>query len=371
MKVLERVVLFTNPMPHLRSRHGYFPGVAALPDGTLLALFSMGEAFESADSTTVAARSDDGGKSWVLEGPIRERTTTDLPVSDYMKPTVLADGRVMAMGYQFDRRDPERAIGNPATGGVLPGDVIASFSSDRGKTWTPSRVVPAGYPELIEVSGPCLQLRSGELLAGGALFKRWDGTMPSGQKGVLLRSRDAGRSWSDDGVYFDTPGHVVSPFESRFCEMQDGRIVALVWAYDQAKGVTLGNQVTVSRDGGRSWSAPQQTGIVAQSSSLIWLGGERLLTIHSHRSPPVGLVVRLVDVSDDRWRVVKESSIWTGHGSDDFRSLADLALSVRFGQPSLVPLPDGVILAVHWSIEEGQGMIRTHRLSIDLEGAGW
>jgi hypothetical protein len=41
-----------------------------------------------------------------------------------------------------------------------------------------------------------------------------------------------------------------------------------------------------------------------------------------------------------------------------------MASALRFGQPSLVALPDGQFLAVHWSIEEGQGLIRTHRFSL-------
>jgi len=362
LEVTERCVLYKNPKPQFRSRNGYFPGVALLPDGALLALFTMGEAFESADGTTVVSRSADNGKSWGLQGPICSRSTAGYPVSDTMKPTALADGRVIAMGYRFDRRDPEKGIGNPETNGVLPGDLIISFSMDRGMNWTVPQVVSSRYPELVEVSGPCLQLRNGDLLAGGALLKRWDGTIPSGQRGVLLRSCDAGRTWDDGGIYFDTPGHAVSPFESRFCEMQDGRLVALVWACDQDKGETLGNHVTVSRDNGRTWTAPQDTGVPAQSSHLIWLGGDRLLTIHAHRGKVSGLVVRLVSFSDDRWQVLDESTIWAGCRSDDFTGLGDCSAAIRLGQPSLVALPDGDLLAVHWSIEDGQGMIRTHRL---------
>jgi sialidase-1 len=102
-------------------------------------------------------------------------------------------------------------------------------------------------------------------------------------------------------------------------------------------------------------------GVAAQSSSLLWLGGERLLTIHAHRSAPEGLYVRVVDFTGDRWNVLEEACIWSGRGAGEYSGLSGMASALRFGQPSLVALPDGAYLAVHWSIEEGQGMIRAHR----------
>ncbi len=363
MKIVERVILYANPIPHLRSRHGYFPGVAVLPGGDLLALFSQGEAFESADSTTVVSRSVDGGRTWEFQGPICPRQPGHWD-SDYMKPTVLPNGQVLAMGYRFHREAPEQPLVNAATNGIRPGEVIKSFSSDGGRTWSRPVAVPVPFREVMEASGPALALRQGDLLTGGGLFMPWDGQLGDGQRGVLLRSRDGGREWNPDAVYFDTPGHALTPFESRFCEMQDGRVVALVWAFDQAAGVSQGNRIVVSHDNGLTWSEPLDIGLAAQSSGLLWLGGDRLLTIHAHRSPPEGLYVRVVDLAGDRWRVLEEDCIWNGQGAGDYKGLSGMAKALRFGQPSLVPLPDGQFLAVHWSIEEGQGLIRTHRFQM-------
>ena len=38
--------------------------------------------------------------------------------------------------------------------------------------------------------------------------------------------------------------------------------------------------------------------------------------------------------------------------------------SLRFGQASLLPLQDGTILAAYWTIEDGQGRVRGHRLKV-------
>ena len=40
--------------------------------------------------------------------------------------------------------------------------------------------------------------------------------------------------------------------------------------------------------------------------------------------------------------------------------------NLRFGQASLLRLDNDEVLATHWAIEEGQGRIRTHRLSVQV-----
>ena len=49
ISVVDTGILFENDLPHLRSRHGYFPGVVKISDGILMAAYVAGEAFESVD----------------------------------------------------------------------------------------------------------------------------------------------------------------------------------------------------------------------------------------------------------------------------------------------------------------------------------
>ena len=124
----------------------------------------------------------------------------------------------------------------------------------------------------------------------------------------MLRSPDQGRTWSDDELFYSWRN--ITPYEARICEMQPGRLVVILWAYDAATDRNLPNQVTFSTDNGRSWSEPENTGHMAQSSSLVWLGGDFLASIHAHRGSDPGLYVRLVDFSKNRWKVVEERVIW-------------------------------------------------------------
>lgn len=364
--VIDHHVVYDNPSPHIRSRHGYFPGLVRLPSGDLLALFAMGEAMDAANLTTMVSRSRDQGRTWELEGPLHEKDAAHRFDADNMKPTALSDGTIIATGYRFHRSDPDAPIVNPETDGLREGDNLVSFSHDEGHTWSRPRVIPRTRPELVEASGPSIQLRDGTILAAGSLFPMWDGTHPSGHIGVLLRSRDMGETWNDQTVFFRDPEERFMPSEPRLCEMQDGRIVSLCWTTDHLARENLANHVTVSHDGGVSWSEAIDTGIPAQASNLMHLGGDRLLTIHCHREGEVGLFVRIVDFANDEWRTVEECDIWDNAVSSEVASYAEMALKLKFGQASLLRLDNGDILGTHWAVEDGQGRILTHRLRVRL-----
>ena len=72
MRSLGTGLIYENPLPQLRSRQSFFPSLCELADGTLAAVFAVGEAFESVDSTSCISFSRDRGKTWT---PPRRRRT--------------------------------------------------------------------------------------------------------------------------------------------------------------------------------------------------------------------------------------------------------------------------------------------------------
>ena len=285
-------------------------------------------------------------------------------VSETMKPTLLKNGQLIAIGYRYDRSNPDLPIGNPETGGLLPGKDVVSFSIDSGLTWSIPAVIETGCLELLEVSGPCLELESGELLALGTPFKCWDGSNPTGQCGFLLRSKDGGKIWDCSTKFFDLQG-LVTPWESRLCQMPDGCFVAISWCYDLKKDQSLSNHVVFSHDNGYTWSKPLDTGIMAQASNMLAIGDNKLLAIHAHRSGQIGLAVRLVDIHDDKWMVLAEEFIWgNAKNANSSGNIIEQFANLKFGQPSLLRLSNDEILATFWCIEDGIGKIKTIRLHL-------
>ena len=367
IEYLREIVVYDNPIPLVVSRHAYFPGLVQLPSGELLAMIAIGTAFESADMTTYISRSSDRGETWRLQGPLYDKSTDPIPTSDYLKPLFLQDGSMLAMGYRFHRLDPEQGISIADTKGILPGDDVVSFSSDDGKSWTIPEVVPHSTPELLEIPHNPIQLRSGDIVASAGVFVLEDGTNPSGQFGVLMRSTDGGRTWSDNTHFFESPSKTICAYESNVCQMQDGRLVTITWALEPSAAKDHPNQVNVSHDDGFTWSDPIDTGHRAQSSTLLALEGELLMSIHCHRGEEPGVFVRIIDFTRDRWRVIAEKNIWGGFIGQQVRKGQDfheMMKNIRFGQPSLIKLDNDDILAVHWAVVNGQGRILAHRLRI-------
>lgn len=359
IQVLGHVTVYENPIPLYRSRHGYFPGIVKTQDGELVALFSIGEAFESNDHHVCVSRSKDSGRTWEFQGPLHPDSPRG---TGMMKPTVLSDGRLIAIGYAFYRDDPDTFL-NPETGGLPPGKNLISFSEDNGRTWSLPRAMQLSRPEILEVSGPCIQLHNGELLAVGTPMTQWDGTRPSGHVGVALRSSDNGQSWNDKTLYFQHPS--ISPLEARLCQLSDGRVVAIVWALDEKNGRCLNNYVTVSHDDGHTWTEPLDTRVDAQASNIHPLRDGMLLSIHAHReSEPTGVVVRLIDFSRNRWKPLAETTVWDQALAAKVTGFRDMGQKVKFGQPALLQLGQDEYLAYHWAVEGGQGKILGHRIRV-------
>lgn len=365
IEILQENIIYENPRPHVHSRHGFFPGLVQLHSGDLLALFIIAEAFEAPDGTTMISRSKDLGETWTLEGPLYDKRQIPIVTTDTLKPAVLRSGKLIATGYRFHRRDTEEGIGIDSTGGIQPGDNLVSFSDDEGQTWSTPQIIQRSYPELLEISGPCVELCPGELIASAAPYKMPDGSNPSGPTGVILRSLDGGRTWDDNLRFFEDNGRRIAPLESRLCRMAGDRLACLAWAYDYDSDRHLPNHIVYSSDGGRSWTPPLDTGLHAQASNLIWVADEIVLSIHAHRSNGNGIFIRLVDTALDGWRVMEEQPLWSDTDAlTQDRRMTQMFQALRFGQPSLLKLHNGDILATYWKIEDGQGRIKSHRLRL-------
>ena len=79
----------------------------------------------------------------------------------------------------------------------------------------------------------------------------------------------------------------------------------------------------------------------------------------------LGLTVRIVELSGIRWTTISECNVWRGASPGWVANDSAMAKSVKFGQPSLLRLDSGKILATHWAVQDGQERIRTHRRRVE------
>jgi hypothetical protein len=372
--VLGTGLIYRNPKPHVHSIHAYFPSVVSLENGELLCTLVLGEAFEAPNCHTHVARSRDGGVTWQLEGPIyagtRERLT-----SDAARLTALPGGKVVAFMVRADRSDhPDEGLTNSETLGFVRAETLLLWSSDFGRTWSqPQVLIPPLIGPSFELCCPIVPLTDGRWLLPTSTWRGWDGDCPNGMKMVAFISHDQGQSWP---AYLDVmvdPEQRIIYWESKIVELPDedprrgALLLAVAWAYDQAAGKDLPNQYALSRDAGRSWTAPRSTGLLGQTLTPHVLDDGRVLCVYRRTDRP-GLWANLSRLAGDEWVNEGSQPLW-GAGAQGLTgtsaSMVENFQVLRFGAPSITRLQDSTIFVAFWCYEECVSVIRWFKLKVE------
>ena len=357
MQVLNRSIIYENPMPQLRSRQSVFPYLCEREDGAILAAHCVGEAFESIDLATCLSVSRDGGFTFTYEGPLFSQGQGWGNYSESCKISRLGGSRLAAFGYAYDRSDSSLPIGNPETGGLLDDVVFLSQSEDNGRSWSPWQQIDCRWGPHAEASAPLSVLADGSWASPITGFADWQGKYTSRNCGRLLRSSDRGKTWNDDVVCMAFENDEVTCFEQRLCQLASGKLVCIGWNENLRSGERLPNHYTVSTDGGKSFSSPRSTGIRGQASSICAIGGEKLLALHALRrdTERPGIYAYVVDLGRNLWDIEDELIIMEPAAPIvQDKNMAEIFSFLKFGQPGAILLKNGKILACHWRQEHGQ-----------------
>ena len=324
---------------------GIFPGVALNGDGSLCMLLVSGSDFESPDQETLALRGDASGMHWEVTGRLDAGTLGDR-MTVYAKPTVLPDGTVVALGYGFERPDASTLSDYAeAHGRFPPVHNLVWRSTDGGATYGPPCAMRHGY-DGIEFSGPALALADGTLLAFGPPFR----LTPKDQKGICFASRDGGRTWREQGVYFN--GDTIAPWESRGRRLPDGRLAVVFWAFDLAAQKHLTNRLAVSSDGGAAWKL-LDTQLPGQASKLAdcgWDDGALGLLQARREGELPGLYLTRIKIGENGVSAGETCELWSARSQAAPGASAEPFRSLKFGQPALHRLADGSLLLVFWRL---------------------
>jgi len=361
-------LIYRNPKPHVRSVHAYFPSVAVLPGGEMLATVVLGEAFEAVDLRTNLFRSVDQGETWRHEGPLNGGMPGQL-TSDCARLTALPDGGLAVFMIRHDRTGhSEDGLTNPDTLGFVPTELLLLRSQDRGRSWTgPDSVTGPLVGPSFEMCCPITVLRDGRWLIPTQTWPGWDGDCPDGIRMIALVSHDQGHTWPEYlDVMRETQHRAVYFWESKIVELADGRLLATAWAYDDVSKTDRPNQYAISTDGGKSWSVPASTGLLGQTLTPLVLDDDRILCVYRRMDQP-GLWANLARLEGDRWVNVGDAPLWGQQAAGLTATTENMAHNfnvLRFGAPCVTHLVDGTVFVAFWCYEDCVSVIRWFKLDI-------
>jgi sialidase-1 len=188
-------IIYRNPKPHVVSRHAYFPSVAVLDNGHIVASMAIGEAFEAINLNTYVSKSEDMGETWSEPVPLIQPDKNKISTY-FSRISLIQDGTILANVVESHRDDhPEEGLANPENIGMVPTDLLVVRSEDNGNSWkAPESVKPPLTGPSFEQCCPIIPLRDGRLLWPTSTWRGWDGYCPEGMKMVALISYDKGKN---------------------------------------------------------------------------------------------------------------------------------------------------------------------------------
>ncbi len=271
------------------------------------------------------ARSRDGGRTWRMEVPpalqppprpeVRARTGEPLrlpPLAPLHAP--------------LDFTEPDLALTFRAAHGTAGAWLFAS--RDRGRTWSGPHPVPAFDTPGLDPRTDYIVLGRRELVAFVTALK----TNRKEGRPMAIRTRDGGRTWERLGwIGPETDGFRIMPTT---VALGGDRLFTVIRRRDDTRHHLEGYRST---DGGTTW-AP--TGIVAADTgrgnpaSLVRLRDGRLCCLYGFRAEPFGMRVTL---SGDG------GTTWTAP-----RALRAGASDWDLGYPRTVVRPDGRLVSVYY-----------------------
>lgn len=358
MKIIERGILNCGE-PGTRRAISTFPTVRVLPDGTLLGSYRVGTTKDSDDETVELRRSEDGGRTW--SEPVTPFASVvngrrgSLKVG-YITP--LGGDRLLASSLWVDREAyPGKPLFNDKTEGCLPMEVVFADSHDLGGTWSPWRVLPLprgfGPPSL---TSPVLRLADGRLAVSIETNKDYEDTSRWLQRVVYCYSNDQGKTWGAPVTVCQDPTARIFNWDQRAGVAPDGTLVTFTWTYDRDETRYLNIHRRLSRDGGGTWTAPEDLGFTDQASCPAILPDGRIVLAWVDRFHSRSIRARLAAWCDAPFLpetevILYELASGNAQNSSQAANTGDLLAEMgiwNFGLPYAEALPGGEVLVVYY-----------------------
>jgi hypothetical protein len=354
VRVVDSDVL-TAPVPGTARAVAKQVHLANLSDGSVLAVYRIGDASDTANGTAEIRRSTDGGRTWSDPETPFETSFGGVRGTLYaLAITPLGGSRLLATGLWVDREAfPGAPIFNPETEGCLPMKILLADSTDNGRSFSAWREVAVpedvGPPSL---TSPVRRLASGRLLLSIESNKPYWSREAWFQRVVYLYSSDEGATWTAPVTVCQDPTGRIRNWDQRVIAGPDGRLVSFTWTYDAADVRYLNIQRRLSSDEGLTWTAPEDLGFAEQPAHPALLSDGRVVLVWVDRFGSHSIRARLAAAIDAPFPASSEVVLYqlpaaapdpSGVEGDGGEALAAMQ-TWTFGLPYALALPDDHVL---------------------------
>lgn len=363
LRMIDETIIYKNPNPAHQSLCAVFPSVTLLSNGELLCLFKLGQARSSYDAHLELARSNDGGKTWNLEGPAAIPPSSEACTFSIAAIAQSNDQTIYITGTVIDASNPEEPMFHPETEGMKNSRIVITLSDDNGHTWDALREIDIGLRQ------PCanervITLKDGRLMQAFSIWKDYHAEGLWDQKSGVVFSKDKGKSWDNPVVSAYDPDRNKSYWDQGICQLRDGTLLGLFWTADNVQKKTVNVHRVFSCDGGRTWSRPEEVNFMTEFCRPMELKNGQILCVCNYRKSPAGIKAILSSDKGATWKTDEIFTIWDATTGVEKNIFSDF-LNFDFGTPSVVQLPDGTIVVTFYAYENHVCHIRCRRFIFD------